>query len=70
MSNYRINTWLNPVIQNYEHYFGKTDYPVVWEIGSRDGRDGVELAERIYSGHKDWFWSNARVVCLDRKSVV
>lgn len=65
MSSYRINTWLNPVIQNYEHYFGKTDYPVVWEVGSRDGRDGVELAERIYSGQPDWFWTNAKIVCLE-----
>lgn len=60
-----MNTWLNPIIQNYEHYFGKTDYPVVWEVGSRDGRDGVELAERIYSGQPNWFWANAEVVCLE-----
>lgn len=69
MSSYRINTWLNPVIQNYEHYFGKTDYPIVWEVGSRDGRDGVELAERIYSGQPDWFWTNAKIVCLEPNPV-
>lgn len=69
MSSYQINTWLNPIIQNYEHYFGKTDYPVVWEVGSRDGRDGVELAERIYSGHEDWFWTNAKIVCLEPNPV-
>lgn len=66
---YKINTWLNPLIQNYIHYFGKTDYPIVWEVGSRDGRDGVELAERIYSGQPDWFWTNAKIVCLEPNPV-
>ena len=65
MSNYPLNTWLDPVVQNYVHYFGSTPKPVVWEVGSRDGRDGVELAKRIYDGNLDWFWSNARVVCLE-----
>lgn len=65
MSDYSVNTWLNPVIQNYLHYFGETDKPVVWEVGSRDGRDGVELAKRIYNGEDMWFWSNATVVCIE-----
>lgn len=65
MSDYPVNTWLNSAVQNYEHYFGKKEKPVVWEVGSRDGRDGVELAKRIYSGHPDWFWSNAEVVLFE-----
>lgn len=65
MSDYSINTWLNPVIQNYENYFGKTKNPVVWEIGSRDGKDGVELAKRIYDGNPDWFWTHASVVAFE-----
>lgn len=64
-SMYNVNTWLNPVVQNYEAYFGKTREPVVWDVGSRDGRDGVELARRIYSGHEDWFWQRATVVCVE-----
>lgn len=60
-----INDWLTPVIKNYLYYFGATEKPVVWEVGSRDGRDGVELAERIYKGSKDWFWDNARIVALE-----
>lgn len=37
----------------------------MWEVGSRDGRDCFELAERIYKGDKDWFWSNADLVALE-----
>lgn len=65
MSNYSVNTWLNPVVQAYENYFGPTLKPVVWEVGSRDGRDGVELAKRIYSGNEAWFWTDATVVCME-----
>lgn len=65
MSNYSLNTWLNPIVQNFLHYFGPQQKPVVWEVGSRDGRDGVELARRIYDGNDQWFWSNARVVALE-----
>lgn len=62
---YQLNTWLDPLIQNYIEYFGATERPVVWEVGSRDGKDGVEIATRIYAGHPDWFWSRARVVALE-----
>lgn len=65
MGEYSVNTWLNPVIQAYERFFGKTDKPVVWEVGSRDGKDGVELARRIYSGADMWFWQNATIVCFE-----
>lgn len=60
-----MNSWLTPVIKNYLYYFGATEKPVVWEVGSRDGRDGVELAERIYKGEQKWFWDNARIVALE-----
>ena len=62
---YQLNTWLDPLIQNYEHYFGKTDHPVVWEVGSRDGKDGDEIARRIYSGHPDWFWTKAEITAVE-----
>lgn len=65
MSEYELNTWLNPVVQTYERFFGKVAKPVVWEVGSRDGKDGVELAKRIYSGQDMWFWTDARVTCLE-----
>lgn len=65
MSDYSVNTWLNSTVQAYERFFGKTDKPIVWEVGSRDGKDGVELARRIYAGQEAWFWSNADVVCME-----
>lgn len=65
MSDYSVNTWLNPCVQAYERFFGKTEKPVIWEVGSRDGKDGVELGERIFQGDKVWFWSKATVVALE-----
>lgn len=65
MSEYSVNTWLNPVVENYLRYFHATEKPVVWEVGSRDGHDGVELAKRIYEGSPDWFWTRATVVALE-----
>lgn len=65
MSDYSINTWLDAAVQNFERYFGKSQHPVVWEVGSRDGHDGVELARRIFDGNPDWFWSRAEVVCFE-----
>lgn len=62
---YKLNTWLDSTVQNYINYFGHAEKPVVWEVGSRDGKDGVELATRIYTGDETWFWSRARVVALE-----
>lgn len=62
---YQINTWLDPLIQNYIAYFGLTKRPVVWEVGSRDGKDGAEIATRIFTGDPNFFWSRARVVALE-----
>lgn len=60
-----MNTWLDSTVQNYINYFGHAEKPVVWEVGSRDGKDGVELATRIYAGDETWFWSRARVVAME-----
>lgn len=62
---YQVNTWLDSAVQNYLNYFGATKQPVVWEVGSRDGKDGVELAKRIFQGDPNWFWSHASVVALE-----
>src|ERR1035437_7648386 len=59
------NKWLTPAVKNYCHYFGKTLHPVVWEVGSRDGNDGFELAHRIYAGNTDSFWEDADVVAFE-----
>lgn len=60
-----MNEWLTPTVKNYRHYFGEAKKPVVWEVGSRDGKDGVELAERIYDGDLQWFWSNVVITALE-----
>lgn len=60
-----MNKWLDPVIEAYKEYFGDCIDPVVWEVGSRDGEDGVELAERIYVGDPAKFWEHAAVTCLE-----
>lgn len=60
-----INHWLDPLIKNYIEYFGRAERPVVWEVGSRDGRDAVEMASRIYAGEEQWFWSRAVIVALE-----
>lgn len=62
---YKLNTWLDPLIQNYIEYFGHSEKPVVWEVGSRDGKDAAEIATRIYAGDPTWFWSRARVVAIE-----
>lgn len=62
---HELNAWLDSTVENYLNYFGHAERPVVWEVGSRDGKDGVELASRIYSGDETWFWSRARVVALE-----
>lgn len=59
------NKWLDPVIDAYTRFFDKTNEPVIWEVGSRDGHDCYELARRIYSGKDEWFWSNADLVALE-----
>jgi len=62
---YEINTWLNPCVQAFERFWGKVEKPVIWEVGSRDGKDAVELARRIYAGQEMWFWSNAQITALE-----
>lgn len=44
------NKWLNSTVHAYNRYFGETTAPIVYEVGSRDGKDGIELAERIIDG--------------------
>lgn len=41
------NKWLDTTVKAYKYYFGEPTQPIIYEVGSRDGRDGVELAERV-----------------------
>lgn len=49
-----INRWLDSTVKTYLDTYGAITAPLVYEVGSRDGRDGVELAQRISNGQIDW----------------
>jgi len=48
-----MNKWLTSTVDTYIKAYGKTANPLVYDIGSRDAKDGIELAERIATGHVD-----------------
>lgn len=46
----KVNKWLTSSVDTYIKYFGYNSVPIVYDVGSRDGHDGVELANRIRKG--------------------
>lgn len=58
-----MNKWLNSTVKTYTDHFGLSSHPVVYEVGSRDGKDGVELAQRILNGRD--LWGNSEVVLFE-----
>lgn len=46
-----MNKHLTPLIDTYVKYFGKTRNAVVWDVGSRDGDDGIDIFSRISEPH-------------------
>lgn len=58
-----MNRWLNSTVDAYIKHFGRSKGPVVYDVGSRDGKDGEELAQRIYDGHN--LWRDAVVVLFE-----
>lgn len=42
-----MNKWLTSTVDTYIKHFGYSASPVVYEVGSRDGKDGLELEQRI-----------------------
>lgn len=67
MKTAHLNKWLSSAVSTYEKAYGKTPCPVIYEVGSRDGDDGVELATRILdeSVLPEDMWGMARVVLFD-----
>lgn len=49
-----MNRWNNSTVDTYKKHFGVASKPVVYEVGSRDGNDGVELANRISDKNIEW----------------
>lgn len=58
-----MNKWLDSTVKAYLDKHGQTDNPIIYEVGSRDGHDGVELATRIYSGHD--LWNDSEIVLFE-----
>jgi FkbM family methyltransferase len=58
-----MNKWLTSTVKTYTDHFGLSKSPVVYEVGSRDGKDGVELAQRIYSGR--FLWKDSTIVLFE-----
>lgn len=56
-----MNIWLNSTVKAYTDAFGFTQNPVIYETGSRDGNDGVELYNRIRGTEK---------TCIVNKNIV
>lgn len=45
-----MNHWLDSTIAAHKRYFRTPARPLIYEVGSRDGNDGHELAERLLEG--------------------
>lgn len=58
-----MNKWLGSTVKTYTDHFGLSSSPVIYEVGSRDGKDGEELAQRIYEGQN--LWKNAQIVLFE-----
>jgi len=57
------NKWLTSTVDTYIKHFGLISKPVVYDCGSRDGRDGVELAQRIYEGQD--LWGDSQIILFE-----
>lgn len=58
-----MNRWLHSTVKTYTDRFGLSAHPIVYEVGSRDGKDGVELAQRIYNGRR--LWDDSTIVLFE-----
>lgn len=56
-----MKPWFESAIKTYKHYFEDCEKPVV--LSNDD--DAVELATKIYTGAKEWFWSNVVIIVLE-----
>lgn len=58
-----VNKWLTSAVKTYTDHFGLSKHPVIYEVGSRDGKDGVELGQRIYEGRR--LFDNSTIVLFE-----
>lgn len=59
-----MNKWLNTTAETYIKHFGISPYPIIYEVGSRDGNDGVELSNRI-ADRSSTFWDKTDIVLFE-----
>lgn len=59
----QTNKWLDSTVKTYIDKFDVCRDPIVYEVGSRDGNDGVELASRIYNGID--LWKDSTIVLFE-----
>lgn len=52
-----MNRWLTSTVKAYTDKYGLVGKPVIYDVGSRDGHDGVELATRIINSKDVWKYS-------------
>ena len=57
------NKWLDSVVKAYTDKYGASKHPLIYEVGSRDGKDGEEMAQRVYNGNN--LWRDATVVLFE-----
>lgn len=50
-----MNEWLTPIVEAYVQKYGTVNTPNVWEVGSRDGIDGYEIANAVQTELDDDF---------------
>lgn len=60
-----MNRWNDSTVKTYLDAFGASPAPIVYEVGSRDGNDGVELAKRIYGKPEGYIWQDASIVLFE-----
>lgn len=58
-----MNIWLNSAVKTHQDIYGKVPNPVIYEVGSRDGNDGFELASRITD--TPFRWADATIVLFE-----
>jgi FkbM family methyltransferase len=57
-----MNHYLDATINAYIAHYPPSSSPIVWDVGSRDGDDGFELAQRIAAPSPT---THATVVCVE-----
>lgn len=64
----QTNKWLDSTVDTYLKYFGKSLNPIVYDVGSRDGKDGVEITDRIMDSRITSdadFWENSEIILFE-----